>query len=325
MKTFLISLGGFFAVVLIIAALIIGWFIYSFVFVDARTERQVNRLDEYKTLREGVVVTESTYDGPQLIRDYGRIPSKGRDWLLQPDGTIEPGIRVFDGDEAVAVRRLPMVYTPEPATEPGEVKLGYVEDWLAEDREQPPEPTAEALALIFNGRSVLTGEQNRIATELGELPEHTLDGVDFADWITPHLMVVAGGRRVDGIVSNPLYQLRYPELTAHKIADDLYYLFSKTPDVYRFSEQGATVMVYFTGSLMWGFGGDVNKPEQSVIRVYNATWPEGQDIAQFSFKAGTVRGIGYQQGKLTVVTDSTRPSGVKQHEIRKPRQWQIAF
>jgi len=130
---------------------------------------------------------------------------------------------------------------------------------------------------------------------------------------------------VDGIVGNPLYQLNYPDFTAHKIADDLYYLFNKTPDVYRFSDQGATVLVYFTGSLMWGFGGDVNKPEQSVIRVYNDTWPEGRDVIQFSFKAGTVRGVGYQDGELTVVTDTTRPSGTKHNEVRTPLQWRVTY
>jgi len=177
MKTLLIGLGGVLAVALIIGAILLAWLIYTFVFVDSRGERAVDGLDEYKTLLEGVSVTESAYKGPDLIRDYGRVSTRGKEWLLQPDGSIQAGMRVMDGDPAVEVTRLPMLIPSEPAVPPGEVKFGYVEDWLAEDRDDLPEPSADAPALIFNGNKVRAAEHSRIADELAELPAQTLEWV----------------------------------------------------------------------------------------------------------------------------------------------------
>ena len=116
---------------------------------------------------------------------------------------------------------------------------------------------------------------------------------------------------------------------ARHIATDSYYLHEKLPDIYWFDDLNVRVMVYFVGSLSWGFGGDVNRPKYSVVRVYSDDYPYGQDIASFSFAAGMIRDVSAVmtpagQLQLTLLGDVRRPSGATEETSENSDQAQSA-
>jgi hypothetical protein len=56
-------------------------------------------------------------------------------------------------------------------------------------------------------------------------------------------------------------------LEKKKIAEDTYFTFVRPPVVFRPKGFGGLVLVYYTGSVNYGFGGDSSRPEFSFIRI----------------------------------------------------------
>lgn len=316
MKTLLLGLGVFFGVILVIVLLFGAWMIYSFVFIGHQAERQVSKTDPYQALTDGVSISDIPYAGPTLERDYGRPFGIDGDpngkWLLLDNNTLKAGQRVMIDDPGKPVYRL--------ALAPSSLSPIGISDPAGEDDR----------ALIFSGSKVFSAVNNRVGAELADLSNYPIGGTGYARWLNDQYMVVGGYLHTDKGTRTPLWQISYPDFSATPIVDDTFYLHVTVPAVYRFPEQNLSVLVYFTGSIAWGFGGDVNKPEYSVIRVYNDRWPAGQDIARFGFSSGIVRSVAAEttddgQSTLVVLTDPTRPSGVEGSEVLPPKQWRVGF
>jgi hypothetical protein len=111
-------------------------------------------------------------------------------------------------------------------------------------------------------------------------------------------------------------------LEKKKIAEDTYFTFVRPPVVFRPKGFGGLVLVYYTGSVNYGFGGDSSRPEFSFIRIYNETYKEGLDVAKFGFKAGTIVHVEWRDNALIATGDPNRPAAA-QKEPRPARIWRI--
>ncbi len=83
-----------------------------------------------------------------------------------------------------------------------------------------------------------------------------------------------------------------------------------------------TLVVYYTGSHLFGFGGDSFRPRQSHLMLYNDTFPEGKKLLSLSYKSGLIAEIQFTDGKLILTGDCSRPRQVDKHE-RPQKTWQV--
>lgn len=327
MKSVLIGLGVVFLIVLAGVLILFAWMAYTFVFVDNITERQARRLDDYQLLAEGVRIREVPYSGKQPERDYGSSHDANGEWRLLDDGVIKAS-HAFADDPGQSIYRLPLPGGDNRLAE--QRRLAELWQPVRERLEAPAEePPRSEQALIFSGQKVYREQQGRLGELLGTL-QGVSGGISYAAWIDSQRFVIVSYSHTDKGTITPLWQATTDELVAEQIVADTYYLHCKLPDVYRFAAADTTVLVYFTGNLSWGFGGDVNKPQNSVIRVYNPAYPDGKDIASISFAGGMIRDVSLQtddegNSELILLGDTTRPSGAKHNEIRPPRQWILSL
>ncbi len=327
MKSVLIGLGVVFLIVLAGVLILFAWMAYTFVFVDNITERQARRLDDYQLLAEGVRIREVPYSGKQPERDYGSSNDVNGEWRLLGDGVIKAS-HAFANDPGQSVYRLPLPGGDNRLA--GQRRLAELWQPIRERLEAPPEePPRSEQALIFSGQKVYREQQGRLGELLGTLQDVS-GGISYAAWIDSQRFVIVSYSHTDKGTITPLWQATTDELVAEQIVADTYYLHCKLPDVYRFAAADTTVLVYFTGNLSWGFGGDVNKPQSSVIRIYNPAYPDGKDIASISFAGGMIRDVSLQTDdagntELILLGDTTRPSGAKHNEIWPPRQWILSL
>ena len=339
MKSVLMGLGIFVAIVAAGGLLFVGWILYSFLFVGHIAERKINRLDDFMPLAQGVSIEEVPYHGPQPQRHYGRAEDPDAGWLIQEDSTVTPAQTYSSTESGQPAYRLPLP--------PGINRRAYdsrqAELWQPiEERlkalDNPPQYARSTEALLLASGKVFHEQAGKAGQAVGtlvdeETGETISTGIQYAAWANDRYFVMAGYQHTDKGTETPLWQGERDTFRAHKVDPDTFYLHAKLPDMYDFAEINSRIMVYFNDSLSWGFGGDVTKPKFSILRIYNATWPEGKDIAKFSFSAGMVRDIRLAEGseagdatiRLQVLTDPARPSGAEDKKERPARQWRVTL
>ena len=82
------------------------------------------------------------------------------------------------------------------------------------------------------------------------------------------------------------------------------------------------VVIYYTGSVDYGFGGNSSRPKYSFIRIYNERFKQGLGVAKFGFKAGTIVDIKWIDNALVVTSDPSRPLATNQ-KVMARRIWKI--
>ena len=291
MNTFLWIVGLLVAVVVAFFAYVIG----SMMFIAQITQLKIWLSPEYEHLIEGVSIQELNSDEAALERE---VPNTGhvegsQDVLVFDDGTVKEGRRAFDGDPG---KSAVSVYNPM--------------------RRQ---------SHLFVGNEVFEYADAKQGARLGGFSSPGFDMVDFVLPVNAQLMIMNGAMDDSPYPSERrLWQVSYDNLEKVLISDDPYYTHARTPKVFVFDQPEEQILVYYEGSFDFAFGGDSSRPKYSVLRLYNAQYPEGVDLIEIGFKAGTVIEVERVDGSYIVTTDPSLPRMTEKSRASL-RKWKIVF
>lgn len=82
------------------------------------------------------------------------------------------------------------------------------------------------------------------------------------------------------------------------------------------------LVVYYTGTHMFAFGGDSVRPKFSHLMQYNENHPDGLKLLKLAYNSGIIINIEYKGGNLILTGDRNRPRMVKDFE-RNMSYWQV--
>lgn len=284
----------FLAIGIVVALVFLSTF-FRMAFIADITEFRLKMAKEYTPLMDGVVISEISKDESPWPHSWERRLSTGdvktaAEMVLLDSGELVKGRRAFDdspGKEVLVLER--------ETNRPG---------------------------LIFSGNQVFKVEQGRLGGEYGAFSE-------LEPFTVPHVSPLNSGSFLMAgypadTLREHLYLWQVDDITLKKtqVAKDIYYCFLRPPMVFQPKGFDGVVVVYYVGSLDYGFGGDASRPEFSYIRIYNKRYEHGVDVAKFGLKAGTIVDIKSEGHNLIATGDPSRPSAAGQ-EPRPARVWKI--
>lgn len=281
-----------FGALFVLGLLLFLWVAVRMIFVGWFTERSLRLMRPYDLLADGVSVAEAEHDLSPLPYEFQ--PPNGdtetaMEVLLTPEGMIEEGRRYFDEDPNRTVWWL--------QAQPG-----------GRDR-------------VFVDGDVHEMVDGALGHKLTRFSEPALKSVSYVCGVDQRWFLLCGNRLDSAHVDNVLWQVDQATYQRHLLTKDPYFTFSRPPRLFRPDGFPGTVLVYYEGSVSYGFGGDCSRPRYSILRVFTESRPAGIDLARFSFKAGTLVDVEYRNGELIVTGDPSRPG---EPERRAPRVWRVS-
>lgn len=281
-------------VIAVIAVLGVGLFLTVFggmVFIDKFAEKSVRRMKDVVIEDASFQVVEVEHSLPPLPYEYnpisGDVPA-AREVLLTPTGKLQEGRRFFD-------------------TDPNRIVL------LLESAEGRPDK-------VFDGNDIFAKKDDRLGERLYSFVEPSLQILRYVGGINGDWFLLAGDPDGSTYTNNQLWQASHESYARTLLTQDPYFTFDRPPRLFRPAGFGGTVLVYYTGSVDFGFGGDSSRPKHSVIRFFTENYPSGHDVARFAFRAGTIVDIKYENGALILYGDPSRPGSEKR---LPPRLWRL--
>jgi len=281
-------------VIAVIAVLGVGLFLTVFgrmVFIDKLAEKSVRRMKDVVIENASFQVVEIEHSLPPLPYEYrpgsGDVPA-AREILLTPAGELQEGRRVFDKDPNRTVR-------------------------LLESTEGKPDK-------VFDGNDIFARKDGHLSERLHSFAEPSLQLLRYVGGINGDWFLLAGDPEGSPYANNKLWQVSHADYSRSLLTEDPYFTFDRPPRLFRPEGFAGTVLVYYTGSVDFGFGGDSSRPKHSVIRLFSEDYPSGHDIARFAFPAGTIVDIKYDNGALILYGDPSRPGSEKR---LPPRLWRL--
>ncbi len=284
----------FLAIGIFVALIFLSTFL-RMAFIADITEFKLRSAIEVDPLLDGVVITE-------ISKDESPWPHQWEHDLSTGDVTAAAEMVLFDNGE---LSEEPRAFDESPGTE---VLV------LGADVSRP--------GLIFNGNQIYKVEHGKLGSEYGSFPDFEAFTIPYASPLNADSFLIAGYPADTLREHLILYQVNSASLKKTQIASDLYYCFLRPPMVFQPKGLDSVIVVYYVGSLNYGFGGDASRPEFSHIRIYNKKFPQGLEIAKFGLKAGTIVDIKSDAHHLTVTGDPSRPAAASQ-EPKPARIWKI--
>jgi len=281
--------------ILLIAVIPILVIFTNLIFISQITQIKVQFSSECTPLIEGLLVSEIPHDDPPADRetpDTGDVEA-GQEMLLYEDGSIKEGRRVFDDD-------------------PGKEVIVAVN---AVNRD----------AYVITGNEVFPYADGHKGRKIGTFPAPGFSHVDFVLPVNEKYMIVDGAMEDSPYPSErTLWQVEYDGLNKKPLTKEPYFTFDRPPKVFIFRDAGEQLLVYYTGSYSYAYGGDSSRPQYSVLRVYSAQYPEGRDIVKVGFKAGTVLDVSKVDDGYVLTTDPSLPAMAEKPRV-PPRKWKISI
>jgi hypothetical protein len=281
-------------VVLVIAVLGVSVFLAAFggmAFIDKFAEMSIRRMKDAVVEDALFRVVEVEHSLPPLPYEYrpgsGDVPA-AREILLTPAGELQEGRRVFDKDPNRTVR-------------------------LLESTEGWPDK-------VFDGNDIFARSDGHLGERLHSFAEPSLQILRYVGGINDDWFLLAGDPEGSPYTNTKLWQVSRADYSRSLLAEDPYFTFDRPPRLFRPEGFAGTVLVYYTGSVDFGFGGDSSRPKHSVIRLFTEDYPSGHDVARFAFRAGTIVDIKYENGALILYGDPSRPGSEKR---LPPRLWRL--
>jgi hypothetical protein len=282
------------AIPAVIAILIALYTIINMVFISDITEFKLKFSPEKSSLKKGVVIAEiSNNEKPRSVTEVttGYLPA-AQTMLLHEDKSITKGERVFDADPAQEVLVI---------------------------MDQMP-----GRSLVFKHNEVFVFDDFKLGSLVGRYSNPELGIIRHVTPVNEQYILVEGDPATSQHSDPKLWQLNKNTFTKNTVSEDVYYSFVRPPMVFKPGGFNGTVVVYYTGSINYAFGGDSSRPEWSVLRIYTEDYPDGIDIAKFGFKAGTIIDVQWKDEALIVTGDPSLP-GMAQQPARAVRVWEVKF
>ncbi len=283
----------------IIGGLGILFFLSIFVnmaFIGKITEFKLIFASGEEPLSEGVIIreiskNEKPWPGQSLFGELNTGDIQAAvEMVMLDDGQLLSERRFFDSDPGKEVE-------------------------VIKDANQKPE-------YIFTGKRVYHAKNRKRGKLLGSFSDPEVSVVRYASHLNDKFFLMIGDPATYKYAYSYLWQVNKNNLEKRKIAEGTYFTFVRPPMIFRPRGFGGLVVVYYTGSVNYGFGGDSSRPEFSFIRIYNDRFKEGLDIAQFGFKAGTIVHVEWSDNAIIATGDPSRPAAALM-EARPARIWRI--
>ena len=294
MKIFLITIGIFFSSIL-------AFIVYVFcqmVFIADITERKVKKGKTHHLLTEGIQVSELEHKMPPLEYEYrpgtGAMPPAA-EALLSPENKISEGERFFDSDPNISVL------------------------WLKAAGDLPDKIFLKNDVYGINETDGLDDKQ--LGKKLASFDNPPLGVLRHIGALNHQYFLLIGDHRDSPYADAQLWLINHTTHEQTKLTDDPYYSFSRPPKVFKPEGLNGEVLVYYVGSIAYGFGGDCCRPQYSVVRLFSSTRPQGIDLIKFAFKAGTIVEVDFKDGALVLTGDPSRPR--TDEDRLPPRLWQV--
>lgn len=283
----IISLGAITLLGVIVFIAIFGRMIFIDKFAEASTRRMKDLVIEDPAFQV-IELKHSLPPGPYEYKpSSGDVPA-ARDILLTPEKDLEEGQRVFDSDPSRTVLL------------------------LESSNDQPDK--------VFDGNNVFANDNQHLGNQLHSFDEPPLQTLRYVGGINSEWFLLAGDAEANPYANSKLWQVSHATYARKLLTEDPYFPFNRPPRVFLPEGFMGVVLVYYTGSVDFGFGGDSSRPKYSVIRLYTEDYPSGHDVARFSFRAGTIIDVKYVDDFLILYGDPSRPSSKKR---LPPRLWRI--
>jgi len=291
MKIFLWIVGISVSLVVILFSFVF----INMIFISQITQFKISFSEEYIPLIDGLTVTELEYDetaSPEEKPETGDLEG-AQEMLLYEDDSIKEGRRVFDD---------------EPATEVLVAKNKYRQE-----------------THVFKNNDVFQYTDGRKGKILGSFTSPEFDYISFVLPVNDRYVLVNGSMKDSPYPSErELWQVEYDGFNKAQLSTKPYYSFVRPPKVFLFEDSNEQVIVYYTESYDFAFGGDSSRPKYSVVRIYNSENPEGRDIIKFGFKAGAVVSVIKVADGYQLITDPSLPAMAEKPRV-SPRKWKIVI
>ncbi|GAA4276718.1 hypothetical protein GCM10022259_14420 [Aquimarina mytili] len=249
----------------------------------------------YKLLSDGVQIEEVPNEMEILPLDFR--PEKadlnaGARLLVQEDGSLEK----FE------------LYTNN---DPGKEIDALIDDTLEYN-------------LAFKNSKVYQITQDKIDTLVHKFEAPTFEPFRYFAIITKDYFLMNADLKEVNYAKPILWQVHKTTFETLKISEEPYYTSERPPLIIKPERYTGTIVVYYVGDISFGYGGDSSRPEQSIIRIYDQKNPQGKDLIQLSFAAGTIVDIEMDNADFLVYTDSSLPSSVGKPRVA-PKTWRISI
>lgn len=273
-----------------------GFFLFSsLLFWSQITQLKIQFSPEFIPLIEGVTVTEIDNDeapSSKEVPDTGDLQG-GQEMLLYEDGSIKEGRRVFDD---------------EPGTE---VIVSFNK--------------ARQASYVFKNNNVFDYAEGGKGNKIGSFSSPGFAHIDFVLPVNDRFMIVHGAMEDSPYPSERvLWQVEYDGLNKIQLSSNPYYSFVRPPKIFVSEDTGEQMLVYYTGSYDFAFGGDSSRPQYSILRLYNSLYPEGRDIIKFGFKAGTIIDASKLDNGYLLTADPSLPAMAGKPRV-SPGKWKIVI
>lgn len=279
----------------ICCAVVFVIFAYLFrrmLFVKKFAERSLVANKTLDVLAEGLKVVEIRHQQPALARDYrpgvGDAPEAAQ-MLLTPEGNLEHGQHVFDGDPRRSV-------------------------WVLSGGEG-------ALSKVLFDRRIYVRESDGLGPQLADFSDGPFAGFWYAGSLNKDWFLVAGypvGKTCGDIA---LWQVSHSDYSTTLLQTNLYYIDHRPPKIFTPVGFPGVLVAIYVDDVSYGFGGYCNEPRYSILRAYTERFPAGIDLVKLSLKGGVIVAVEWRDGVLWVTADPSRPTGSEGR--RPPRIWSI--
>jgi len=173
---------------------------------------------------------------------------------------------------------------------------------------------------VFDGNSVFAKDNQHLGSQLYSFNEPALKTLRYVGGINNEWFLLEGDPESSPFPNKKLWQVSHATYARTLLTEEPYFTFSRPPRIFLPEGFIGVVLVYYTGSIDFGFGGDSSRPRDSIIRLYTEDYPSGHDIVHFSFRAGTIVDVKYVDDYLIFYGDPSRPSSKKR---LSPRLWKL--
>jgi len=288
---------------IIVAVIILGsipiiTFIVNFVFIDKVAERKVNASKEIVSQSAKVHIEELPNKKGQVIslKNNTFYQQDEAELMLTPAGVLTDDPQSFDNDGSHNV--LPLT--------------------LANSN------TNSYTKFIFQGSTVYEQAGNRIGRTIHTFNKPTMQSIRYVSNINNGIILMAADPDTHSYVDTKLWQVDIQSFEKTLLSEKPYYTFELAPKVLSPEGYNGVIVIYYSGGISYGYGGDVSRPELSTVRLYSDTYPQGHDLVSFHYKAGTIIDVSVAGDKLIFTGDPSRPTSIDNHE-RPARFWQVTL
>ena len=278
-----------------LVVILFSFVFFNMIFISQITQFKISFTDEYTPLIDGLIVTEIEHDEPALLRekpDTGDLEG-AQEMLLYEDDSIKEGRRVFDDDPGAEVLVAENKYRHEK--------------------------------YVFISNEVFQYTEGRKGEKIGSFTSPEFSYIDFVLPVNDRYVLINGSMKDSPYPSErELWQVEYNDLNKTQLSTTPYYSFVRPPKVFIFEDANEQIVVYYTESYSFAFGGDSSRPKYSVVRIYNSEFPQGRDVIKFGFKAGTVLDVIKIDDGYQLIADPSLPAMAEKSRV-SPRKWKVVI